>query len=186
MVDTVSYEDVQMAVSSIAQLASNLLVAVNTPLLNRGTVIGLDYDRSNMLPADYDTDIESVWSNVKLFSDDDDFSWETIQKNRNLYYQQQGSNQVTGQVEDILAQAVNILSYQMNVGQTNVINTDSISMITQKMTINNLSSLVIPLNDGADIILPSLPYCTLLFGSGSSCTNSTSITLNVKFRNFFY
>ncbi len=179
MVDSVSYEDVQTAVSSIAQLASNILVAANTPLLNRGTVVNLDYTRANMLPADYETDIETVWSNPNLFADGDDFSWETIQKNRNMYYQQQQSNQVVGQIDDTMSKAVNILSYHMNVGQTNVISTDSISMITAKQTLCVLNSSTISPASGTRIVLPALSYCSLLF-SNTTCSNNTSITTNVR------
>ncbi len=82
--------------------------AVNGPLQERGTVLDLDTVRANAFPVDYDTDLESVWSNpskifgsilndnifepcidIDLFADGNDFSWETIQNNRNLYYQKQ-------------------------------------------------------------------------------------------------
>jgi hypothetical protein len=179
MVTTVSYEDAQMAVNSIAQLASNILVSVNTPMLGRGSVLTLDYDRANQLPADYETDIESVWSNPNLFADGDDFSWETIQNNRNLYYQQQSSNQVLGQIDDTISTSINVLSYHMNVGQTNTITTNSISMITQKQTISNLSSYAVPQAAGAQINLPTLSYCDLLFPN-ESCSDVSPITLNVR------
>jgi len=179
MVNSVSYEDAQTAVNYIAQLASNILVGVNAPLLGRAAVLNLDYDRANMLPADYDTDIEAVWSNPNLFADGDDFSWETIQKNRNLYYQQQSSNDIVGQIEDTLSKTINILSYHMNVGQTNVISTDSISMITSKTTLANLSSLTISQTSGTQIILPSLSYCSFLF-SNEACSNDTALTVNVS------
>ena len=73
----------------------------------RGTVLDLDSTRANTFPADYDTDLEYVWSNpskiafsyyrhivpfcvcTALFANGDDFSWETIQKGRNAYYQRQ-------------------------------------------------------------------------------------------------
>jgi hypothetical protein len=83
--------------------------AVNAPLQQRSVILDLDYDRANALPADYDTDLESDWSNLskskyclthphphthrhrrlELFADGDDFSWSTIEKNRNLFYQQE-------------------------------------------------------------------------------------------------
>jgi len=179
MVNTISYEDAQMAVNSIAQLASNVLVSVNTPMLGRGNVLNLDYDRANQLPADYDTDIESVWSNPNLFADGNDFSWETIQNNRNLYYQQQSSNQVLGQIDDTISKSVNVLTYHMNVGQTNTITTGSISMITQKQTISNLSSYAVPQAAGAQINLPTLPYCDLLFPN-ETCSDTSPITSNVR------
>lgn len=178
MADTVSYETVQQAATSIVELASNVLVAVNTPLLDRGTVIGLDYDRANTLPPDYDGDIESVWSNPNMFADGDDFSWETIQKNRNMYYQQQSSSGIVDQIEDILSKAVNVLSYHLNVGQKNTISTDSISMITEKLALDNLNSLTINASAGAKITLPPLDYCILF--SNETCSNSTPITVNVS------
>ena len=41
----------------------NNLKAVNGPLQQRTTVLDLDFSRSTTLPTDYDTDIESEWSN---------------------------------------------------------------------------------------------------------------------------
>lgn len=180
MSESVSYEDVQTAVGFIAQLASNILVAADTPLLGRGTVLNLDYDRANMLPPDYETDIELPWSNPNLYAEGDDFSWETIQKNRNLYQQQQCSNQLVGQIEDILSECVSILSYHMNINQTNNISTDSISMITQKRTISALTSFTIEQAAGTEIILPPISFCGVLSKNASTCSNDTAITLSVR------
>ena len=179
IVETISYEDARIAANSIAQLASNVLVAINTPLMERGTVLNLDHDRANALPADYEADIESVWSNPNLFADGDDFSQETIQKNRNAYYQQQSSNQIVQRVDDALSKAVNILGRYLNVGQTNVLTTNSISMITQKNRIDDLNSLTISQAADSQFVLPALPYCSLLFPN-ESCSNSTPITVNVR------
>ena len=181
MVQTVSYEDVQSAVNSIAQLASNVLVAVNTPLLGRGSVIHLDYDRANTLPPDYETDLESPWSNPNLFAEGDDFSVDTLERNRNLYYQQQGSNQVIEQVDDALSKAVNILSYHMNTGQINTINTPAIAMTTEKVQMSDLNSLVVSATSGAQIRLPALSYCNLTTKI-QPCSASTPITVNVSHR----
>jgi hypothetical protein len=38
---------------------------------------------------------------VYLFSDENDFSWKTIEKNRNIYYQKQLANQIMTQVNEI-------------------------------------------------------------------------------------
>ncbi len=80
---------------------------MNGPLQQRTSVLDLDWTRANAFPVDYDTDLEYVWSNpskipildykyifqlcvcTALFADGDDFSWETIQKSRNVYYQTQ-------------------------------------------------------------------------------------------------
>ncbi|UJR27333.1 hypothetical protein I4U23_008626 [Adineta vaga] len=177
MADTVSYEDVQMAVTSIADVASKILVSINTPMLGRGTVLNLDYDRANTLPADYDGDIESAWSNPNLFADGSDFSMETIQKNRNTYYQQQGSNEVLRQIDEALSSVVQVLNQHLNIGQTNVISTDAISMITSKQTIGNLSSSIISQAAGAQMILPSMSFCDFLY-KNQSCSTSDPMILN--------
>ena len=179
MVQTVSYEDVQIAVNSIAVLASNVLVAMNAPLLGRGSVINLDYDRANTLPPDYETDLETPWSNPNMFADGDDFSVTTLERNRNMYYQQQGSNQLITQVENALSKAVTALSCHMNTGQTNTIDTPAISMVTKKLEMNNLSSLVINAASGAQIRLPALSYCNITTQI-RSCVDSTPITINVS------
>ncbi|CAF4384436.1 unnamed protein product, partial [Adineta steineri] len=67
--------------------------AVNGPLQGRTEVLDLDYSRANAISTDYDTDLESAWSNLNLFSDGNDFSTETIDKNRYIYYQKQLANQ---------------------------------------------------------------------------------------------
>ena len=40
-----------------------ILQAVNAPLQQRTSVLDLDASRANTLPNDYDTDLESPWSN---------------------------------------------------------------------------------------------------------------------------
>jgi len=179
MVTTVTYEDVQLAVQSIAELASNILVGISAPLQNRGIVLGLDYDRANMLPPDYETDIETVWSNPNLFADADDFSWETIQKNRNLYYQQQSLNSILGDIEQILSETVNALSLHMNIEQVNVISTNALEMRTEKLYISQLNTVDIQPTNDTRLELPALPYCQILFGN-QSCDDDTPITMNVK------
>ncbi|CAF4378594.1 unnamed protein product, partial [Adineta steineri] len=92
MFEKISYEDAQSASNQLFQCASNLLNAVNGPLQGRTEVLDLDYSRANVISTDYDTDLESAWSNLNLFSDGSDFSSATIEKNRNLYYQKQLAN----------------------------------------------------------------------------------------------
>ncbi len=36
---------------------------MNEPLQERGNILNLDFTRANAFPDDYDTDLESVWSN---------------------------------------------------------------------------------------------------------------------------
>ncbi len=81
----ITYEDLQEAASSISECVSNVLTvsvwcifflnlnksyensnsieAVNAPLQQRSYALDLDVTRANDLPNDYDTDLESIWSN---------------------------------------------------------------------------------------------------------------------------
>ncbi|CAF1616393.1 unnamed protein product [Adineta ricciae] len=166
-----------MAVSGIADTLSKISVAANTATLDRGSVLTLDYERANTLPADYETDLDTVWSNPNLFADGDDFSTETIQKNRNLYYQQQNANQILALVDNSITSMVQVLNYHMNIGQTNVISTDAMAMITSKQTIGNLSASIISQAGGAQMTLPSIDYCALLYVN-QTCSDSIPIVVN--------
>lgn len=74
--------DVQIAATQITQYATHVLSvttllfssftytryssvfqAVNEPLQERGNILDLDFTRANAFPDDYDTDLESEWSN---------------------------------------------------------------------------------------------------------------------------
>lgn len=39
------------------------LKAIHGPLQERGIILHLDYNRANTFPTDYDTDLESDWTN---------------------------------------------------------------------------------------------------------------------------
>ncbi|CAF4263685.1 unnamed protein product [Adineta steineri] len=64
MFEKISYEDAQSASNQLFQCASNILNGVNGPLQGRTDVLDLDYSRANTMPTDYDTDLESAWSNT--------------------------------------------------------------------------------------------------------------------------
>lgn len=179
MAKEVTYEDVKLAVASITQVASNVIVAVNSPLLGRSQVLNLDYERANTLPVDYEADLENYWSNVNNFADGGDFSQATLEKNRNAYYQQQGSNNAIQQVDEILSKTVNVLNYHLNTGQTHVVEAPSVSMVTKKVSSSDLSSLVINQTGGAQIKMPQKSICNLT-NSIDNCDNSTPITVNVS------
>ena len=49
-------------------LSTLSLQAANGPLQQRGVTLDLDTSRANHLPDDYDTDLESPWSNPSRFT----------------------------------------------------------------------------------------------------------------------
>ena len=64
------YEDVQTSATQLIQCATNVLSGVNGPLQQRTTILDLDSSRATTFPDDYDTDLESEWSNLsKIFID---------------------------------------------------------------------------------------------------------------------
>ncbi|CAF1525116.1 unnamed protein product, partial [Adineta ricciae] len=114
---SVAYEDIQLAVNNLFQCAANLISAVNGPLQERTTILNLDSYRATKLPDDYDTNVELDWANPNLFADGDDFSWETIQKNRNIYYQRNLAAQINNQMNVLTSSVTSSLTIHLNVGQ---------------------------------------------------------------------
>ncbi len=45
-----------------------MIQAINGPLQQRTNVLDLDLSRANTIPQDYDTDLESEWSNLSIIS----------------------------------------------------------------------------------------------------------------------
>ncbi len=67
---------------------------MNGPLQQRTNVLNLDFSRVTVFPIDYHTDLESDLSMTPLeLMNNSYFSYETIQQDRNKYYQQQLANQ---------------------------------------------------------------------------------------------
>ncbi|UJR18137.1 hypothetical protein I4U23_005037 [Adineta vaga] len=136
----ISYQDIQSVSIDLIQCASNLLSAVNGPLQQRTMILDLDSLRANAFPQDYDTDLESVWSNPNLFSDGNDFSRETIEKNRNLYYQKQISNEILNQINKLISLITSSLNVHLNIGQDFLIDQSQVFMSLQMKSIETFSN----------------------------------------------
>ncbi|CAF1454324.1 unnamed protein product [Rotaria sp. Silwood1] len=169
MATIIASEDVQIAANYISQCANNVLSSVNGPLQQRATILDLDWSRANNFPIDYDTDMESEWSNPNLFADNNDFSWETIQKGRNSYYQKQIADQINIQVTETISLITKSLNIHLNIGQNSIINTSSILYFTETITIEALSNKLIQQVGNAQIRIPSNFTLTT--------NNNTSISL---------
>ncbi|CAF4886443.1 unnamed protein product, partial [Rotaria socialis] len=166
---SVPYEDVQTAATQIAQCTTNVLTAINGPLQQRTNVLDLDFSRANTLPSDYDTDLELDWSNPNLFADGNDFSWETIEKNRNIYYQKQAANEISTEVEQTISLISSALNIHLNLGQNLTVNTSSIFMSMETISVGSLSNKSIEQIGDARIQMPS----NLQFNS----TDSSSLSI---------
>ncbi|UJR25703.1 hypothetical protein I4U23_007054 [Adineta vaga] len=136
----IPFEDVQTAASDLLQCAANVLSAVNGPLQQRTTILDLDSSRATTFPQDYDTDLESEWANPNLFSDGNDFSWETIQKNRNSYYQNELANQIMIQMKELITLITSSLNIHLNIGQDFIVDTSQVLMSLETKSFESFSN----------------------------------------------
>ena len=181
MAQSVAYEDVDIAVNSITQIMSNILVAVNSPLLSRSPIINLDHTRSNSLPLDFEANLEDPWDNPNRFAPNGDFSIAAIEANRNIFYQKEGAKKITKNVEKTLSKTRSIMSSHLNVGQANEVNAPSISMLTKKFESKDLQSSVIKQSSGAEIRMPPVSVCQLT-NTIKDCNDQTPITISVSIK----
>jgi hypothetical protein len=77
---------------------------------------------------------------LDLFADGNDFSWETIQKNRNIYYQKELANEIMNQINQIISLLTLSLNIQLNIGQELIINTSDVFLSLEAIKINSLSN----------------------------------------------
>ncbi|CAF4254278.1 unnamed protein product [Rotaria sp. Silwood2] len=155
MATKIPYEDVQAASTSLIQYATNVLTAINGPIQQRTSLLNLDLSRSNELPIDYDTDLESKWSNLHLFANGNDFSIKTIEKNRNIYYQKQAANQIEIQVKEIISLLTSSLNIHLNLGQNLLINTSETFMSLETISIESLSNRIVEQLGNTQFRIPS-------------------------------
>ena len=65
---------------------------------------------------------------LDLFADGNDFSWETIEKNRNIYYQKQLANEILNQMNELISFLTLSLNIHLNIGQNILIDTSQVFM----------------------------------------------------------
>jgi hypothetical protein len=90
-----------------------------------------------------------------LFADGNDFSYETIEKGRNVYYQKQTANQINQQTNETISLLTSALNIHLNIRQSLTMNTSSVFMSLETISINSLSNKVIQQVGNAQIYLPS-------------------------------
>ncbi|CAF1261744.1 unnamed protein product [Adineta steineri] len=155
MATRIPYEDVYTASVAIAECITNVITAVNGPLQGRIDTLDLDFSQANTLPQDYDTDLESEWSNLKLFANGNDFSSETIEQNRNIYYQKQLANQITNQATQTISLLTSALNIHLNIDQNMTLNSSSIFFSLQTISSESLADKLIEYTENAYIRIPS-------------------------------
>ncbi|UJR18466.1 hypothetical protein I4U23_005372, partial [Adineta vaga] len=151
----IPFEDVQMISQQLLQCAANALTGVNGVLQQRTNVLQSDFDSSTKIPDDYDTNLESDWSNLKLFIDENDYSIDKINENRNKYYQEKLSNEIMNKVNEIVSLVSQSLDIHLNIGQKMIINTDETFLTFEKISIGQFFNKTFEQVGGAKIQLPS-------------------------------
>ncbi|CAF1019455.1 unnamed protein product [Adineta ricciae] len=196
MREKVAYEDVEIASNSLIQCATNLLSAVNGPLQQRTKILEIDSFRATSFPENYDTDIEYEWANLNLFANGNDFSWETIENNRNDYYQRKLSNEITNQMNEIISLLTSTINLNLNIGQNCQIETSQVIMSLETKSneffsnsfqqsigngqINLPSNFSFYLNETKKVSIRSLMNPLASFGN-SKITSNTNVSRTITF-----
>ncbi len=89
-----------------------------------------------------------------LFADGNDFSWETIQKNRNIYYQKQLANEIINQMNEVVSLLSSSININLNIGQNSKINTSQVFMSLERQSLESLSNKLVRQVGNAQIQLP--------------------------------
>ncbi|CAF3773928.1 unnamed protein product [Rotaria sp. Silwood1] len=149
----ISIELLGMAVNPIFNIISNIIIGINSVLLDCSKVLQQDFIDTNRFSDDYDTDLEYVWSNPYIFANGNDFSKETIQSNRNLYYQEETALLIESKTQHILKTLINLISQHLNIGQKFQLDIESIGVTIEKTTVNDIIHKTIKQSNGAEIHL---------------------------------
>jgi len=131
----ISFEDLQFITQQLSQCSTNLLTAVNGPLQERMIVLKSDFNSANRLPDDYDTDLESPWSNPHLFTNGNDYSPSTIEKGRNSFYQNE--IKIENEMKELQMELNEGLNIHLNVNQTFLINSSSMVVSIVKLSVDS-------------------------------------------------
>ena len=107
-----------------------------------------------------------------LFADGDDFSWNTIQRGRNRFYQRKVARRIGDQVTTIVALLTNALNVHLNLGQHVTINTSSIYFSLETLAFDALANKFLQPDDSVQIRLAS--------SWSPNITNETIVSLRVR------
>lgn len=77
---------------------------------------------------------------IDLFAEGDDFSAETIERNRNLYYQKELARQVSDQLNTATSLLTSMLNLHLNAGQNFTVNTAEVAMSLQTVSLQSLTN----------------------------------------------
>ena len=90
-----------------------------------------------------------------MFADNNDFSWETVEKGRNNYYQKQMADTIQTQSTETISLMTSALNVHLNIGQNLTINSSSVFLSVETTSISSLSNKLIQQIGDAQIRIPS-------------------------------
>ena len=118
--------------------------------------------------------LHSYFLSEDLFAEGTDFSSSTIEKNRNIYFQKQQADQVVSQTIETMSLLTNALKIHLNLGQNSTMNTSSVFMSLETLSMDSLHNKIIRPLGNAQIHLPE-----------NFQVNSTGISLRVSLHHPF-
>ncbi len=110
---------------------------------------------------------------LELFNIGNDFSQETIDKNRNIYYQKKLAYETMNQVNNITSLITSALNIHSNIGQNFTMNTPEAFMLLETISVKSLFNKTIQQVETAEIHMPSNLTLDL--------NPSTTVSLRVSF-----
>ncbi|CAF1478174.1 unnamed protein product [Adineta ricciae] len=156
----IPYEDVQMVGQQLLQCAANMLTGVNGVLQERSNLLKSDFQRSTKIPDDYDTNLDSDWSNLKLFVDGNDLSMEKINENRNRFYQEKLARQISKRADEIISLVTSSFNIHLNIGQKMIIDTPETFVSFEVISIEQVGRAEIHLSSNVTSSLENIsPVC---------------------------
>ena len=108
---------------------------------------------------------------IDLFADGDDFSWSTIVKGRNAYFQKQMADQVLRQTDETTSLLTDALNIHLNIGQNTTMNTAASFQALGKVSMASLANRRLPQVAGGRVQLPSTLH--------SNQTDSAAVSFRV-------
>ena len=115
-----------------------------------------------------------------LFADGDDFSWATMIKGRNAFFQKQTADHVQNQVDEATSLLTDALSIHLNVGQNFTTNTSSTFLALGKMSIESFSQRMQSQVAGGQVLLPSSLFSNQTRKSPVSARVCLALPVSIK------
>ena len=102
----------------------------------------MEFDWSNLSKIFFTTsaEISFCFEWKDLFANGDDRSDETIEKNRNIYYQKQAAKQIADEVAKTISLITATLNVHLNIAQNQTTNTPSVVASMEKISFRSLSN----------------------------------------------